>query len=78
MYRNTRYTIEMKQKNELAKLYYLDIRLEAGEKEAFKEAAEFAGIPLSAWVRERLRRAARRELEAAGRPIPFLKHLYGN
>jgi uncharacterized protein (DUF1778 family) len=43
------------------------------EKQAFQEAAELAGLPLSAWVRERLRRAARIELEDAGRRIPFVQ-----
>lgn len=49
------------------------LRLQAAEKAAFQDAAEYAGVPLSAWVRERLRRAAVRELEAADIPIAFLK-----
>lgn len=49
------------------------VRLEIDEKEAFREAAELAGVPLSTWVRERLRQVAVRELENASRPIPFLK-----
>ena len=36
------------------------------------EAAKIAGIPLSSWVRERLRLAAIHELEAAGKRIPFI------
>jgi hypothetical protein len=52
---------------------YLDVRLESAEKQAFKEAADVAGIPLSTWVRERLRRAARQELEEVGRAVPFLE-----
>lgn len=51
----------------------LQIRLTEQEKGGFAEAAELAGIPLSAWVRERLRLAAIRELESAGRPIPFVR-----
>jgi hypothetical protein len=51
------------------------IRLQGAEKEAFLDAAEYAGVPLSAWVRERLRRAAVKELEGAGLPIAFLKDL---
>jgi uncharacterized protein (DUF1778 family) len=51
---------------------YLELRLTPPEKQGFKDAAEIAGIPLAAWVRERLRRAAVRELEEADRPIPFL------
>lgn len=49
------------------------VRLETTEKEAFKDAAELAGIPLSSWVRERLRQVAVRELEGAAQPIPFLR-----
>lgn len=54
---------------------YLEIRLETTEKQAFRDAAELAGIPLSAWVRERLRREAIRELEDASLPIAFLKSI---
>ncbi len=52
---------------------YLEVRLDAAEKEAFKDAAELAGTGVSAWVRERLRLAARKELEAVGKPVAFLK-----
>jgi len=51
---------------------YLEVRLGVAEKQAFKEAADLAGLALSAWVRERLRMAAREELEQVGRAIPFL------
>jgi hypothetical protein len=51
---------------------YLDIKLGASEKETFKDAAELAGLDLSAWVKERLRMAAQKELEAAGLPVVFL------
>ena len=51
---------------------YLDIRLEVAEKQAFRDAAELAGLDLSAWVRERLRAAARKELEGAGLAVAFL------
>jgi hypothetical protein len=50
----------------------LQLRLHPKEKEAFEQAADLAGLPLSAWVRERLRKAAVRELEDASLPIPFL------
>jgi hypothetical protein len=49
------------------------VRLTDLEKLGFQEAAELAGLPLSAWVRERLRRAARVELEDAGKAIPFVR-----
>jgi len=48
------------------------IRAEPAEKQTFQSAAELAGVPLSIWVRERLRAAAIRELEAAGLRIEFL------
>lgn len=51
----------------------IELRLALPEKQAFKEAAQIAGIPLSIWIRERLRRAAVRELEEADRPIAFLR-----
>ena len=52
----------------------LDIRLEVAEKQAFQEGAELAGLDLSSWIRERLRWAATRELEAVARPSPFLHY----
>ena len=50
------------------------MRLSLAEKVTFQEAANLAGIPLSAWMRERLRRAAVRELEDASMPIAFLQN----
>jgi hypothetical protein len=50
----------------------LQIRLTGSEKAGFAEAAALAGIPLSSWVRERLRLSAIRELESAGRRVPFV------
>jgi hypothetical protein len=52
---------------------YLDVRLMKPEKVGFQQAAELAGMALSAWVRERLRAAARKELAGAGRNVPFLQ-----
>jgi uncharacterized protein (DUF1778 family) len=51
-----------------------ELRLEPSEKQAFKDAADLAGLSLAAWMRERLRRAARLELEESGRKIAFLKY----
>jgi hypothetical protein len=51
------------------------IRLEPGEKQAFAQAADIAGVPLSMWVRERLRQVAARELESAGIRPAFLRYL---
>jgi hypothetical protein len=50
----------------------LDVRLTAEEKQGFGMCAEIAGISLSDWVRERLRLSAIRELEGAGRKVPFI------
>jgi uncharacterized protein (DUF1778 family) len=52
---------------------YLEIRVGGEEKQAFKDAADLSGIPISAWVRERLRRAAVKELEEASIPVAFLR-----
>lgn len=50
----------------------LQVRVDESEKRAFADAADLSGIALSAWVRERLRQIAARELESASRPIAFL------
>ena len=49
------------------------IRLSWAERKAFRDAAEANGMTLAAWMRERLRSAARRELEAAGLQIAFVE-----
>jgi hypothetical protein len=51
----------------------LDVRCAVAEKEAFKAAADLAGMAVSAWVRDRLRTASKRELQEAGREVEFLK-----
>jgi hypothetical protein len=55
-------------KNEMLK-----IRVAALEKQAFENAADLSGLALSAWIRERLRVAAIRDLESAGLPVPFVR-----
>lgn len=55
------------------KARYLQVRVQQAEKEGFDAAADLAGLDLSAWVRERLRMAARKELIEAGRQVPFLE-----
>jgi uncharacterized protein (DUF1778 family) len=57
------------------KVEYIEMRCEQSEKDAFRSAAEAAGLPLSGWIRERLRRAARKELEDMGMPVAFLNRL---
>jgi hypothetical protein len=51
------------------------IRLTESEKEGFELAAALAGISVSSWVRERLRLSAIRELESAGRRVPFVPEI---
>jgi len=53
----------------------LMIRVTDSEKEGFELAATLAGISLSSWVRERLRLTAIRELEGAGRRVPFVPEI---
>ncbi|MGA2876513.1 MAG: hypothetical protein ABSE82_13365 [Nitrososphaerales archaeon] len=57
----------MKPKTEI-----IQIRVSDSEKQGFELAAMLAGISLSSWVRERLRLTAIRELEGAGRKVPFI------
>lgn len=51
----------------------IQVRVTPEEKAGLFQAAEISGIPLSSWVRQRLRLAAIRELEGAGRRVPFIK-----
>lgn len=57
----------------MSKTDTLKLRLTASEKETFQKSADLAGVALSGWIRERLRRAARQELVAAGMQVPFLQ-----
>ncbi len=54
------------------KVRYLQVRVSDPEKAAFDAAADLAGLEMSAWVRERLRLAARKELTDARKEVPFL------
>jgi uncharacterized protein (DUF1778 family) len=56
-----------KAKNDL-----LQLRINPAEKQAFADAAELDGKTLSGWIRDRLRRDSRQELELQGRPVAFL------
>lgn len=55
------------------KTRYLQVRVTDPEKAAFDTAADLAGLDMSAWVRERLRLAARSELQGYGKPVSFIK-----
>jgi len=63
------------QKGGSVKGEYMELRLDAAEKEAFFRAAEASGMSLSGWVRDRLRRVARKELEEMDLPVAFLDRL---
>jgi predicted HicB family RNase H-like nuclease len=58
----------------MAKSRQMLIRIEETEKEGFEKAASLSGLSLSAWARERLRKATVRELEEASLPIPFIEY----
>lgn len=49
------------------------LRLSSVEKQGFADAAALAGLPLSVWMRERLRQVATTELEKAAQPVAFLE-----
>jgi hypothetical protein len=51
----------------------LDLRVSELERQGFKEAADISGIPLSAWIRQRLRWASTKELKDMGKDVPFLR-----
>ena len=64
-----------KKKPESVKTEYIEIRCELAEKDSFRDAADAAGMPMSGWIRDRLRRAARKELEDLDKSVPFLERL---
>jgi uncharacterized protein (DUF1778 family) len=57
---------------EKAKSALVQMRVNPAEKEAFQLAADLDGKKLSEWMRDRLRRDSRQELEATGRQAPFV------
>lgn len=61
-----------KKSSEAAKSATVLLRMEQREKQGFTDAADLAGVPLSVWIRERLRVVARYELEKAAQPVAFL------
>lgn len=50
----------------------VQIRLTEAEKDGFVQAADPVGLPLSSWVRERLRLTAIREREGVRQSVPFI------
>ena len=59
----------------MSKQKQVQIRLTDTEKQSFEMCADIAGIPLAAWMRERLRVTAQDELEMAGMKAPFMDEL---
>ena len=58
---------------DLTKSQSLLLRLSPAEKQGFTDASVLAGVPLTVWIRERLRNVAAKELEDAAQPIAFLE-----
>ena len=52
-----------------ARDHLMQVRVQEREYGSFKKAADAAGLDLSSWVRERLRRMARKELRAEGEAV---------
>jgi uncharacterized protein (DUF1778 family) len=55
-----------------AKAELIQLRVNAAEKKTFSDAADLDGKKLSEWIRDRLRRLAREELERENRPVAFM------
>jgi uncharacterized protein (DUF1778 family) len=50
----------------------LQVRVTGSEKASFERAAEISGLSISSWVRERLRKNSRIELQSSGLKVPFM------
>jgi len=50
----------------------LQVRVTASEKATFERAAEISGLSISSWVRARLRKDSRLELQSSGMKVPFM------
>jgi hypothetical protein len=72
---NMKKTGRPKKAPDAVKTEYIEMRVEKSEKDTFRAAADAAGLPLSGWIRQRLRRDARKELEDLGLPVAFLDRL---
>ena len=53
--------------------YNLQVRLTQAERETLNAVSTACGLSVSAWVRDRLRKAAREELQSSGIKVPFLE-----
>lgn len=57
----------------MAKDEIIPLRVSPEEKEGFNRAAEIAGMTLSAWIRQHLRKASVKELGAVNEKAKFAK-----
>lgn len=57
--------------------YNLQVRLTHAEKDTIRVAAEASGLSVSAWLRDRVRKVARNELQSSGIKVPFLEAEHG-
>lgn len=53
------------------KARYIQVRATDAERDTFGMAADLEGLSMSAWIRNRLRAAAKSELAAAGKKAPI-------
>lgn len=58
-----------------ARSVLMQFRVTPPEQQTIQAAADLDGKKLSEWIRDRLRRLSREELEREGRAVPFL---FGN
>ena len=59
------------------KEFNLKVRLSQAERDTLKIAADTAGLTVSAWLRDRLGKAARIELHGSDIKVPFLEYVDG-
>ncbi len=53
--------------------YNMQVRMPKSEITTYKDAAKLSGVSVSSWVRDRLRKAARQELQSSGMKVSFLE-----
>lgn len=53
--------------------YSMQVRMPKSEIESYKDAAKLSGVSVSSWVRDRLRKAARQELQSSGKRVAFIE-----
>lgn len=51
----------------------IQVRMPKSEKETYRDAARLSGISVSSWMRDRLRKTARHELQSSGKRVAFIE-----